>query len=193
MSGPTEHRVHLAEPERTTEVRLSNVGIHQLPLRIAAWPADAIDPASPDLIYFGPERWGIARATVPSLDGPHRLVGIGRGYVFISRQSVLIDGPSAEVELVPAARVTMEWDTWSDEPASHLCTTRTSVGDFARTFRRQLANRAIGFRPVWRAEFVVPLEPVEFECSDDSGRTVWRRTIEPKNWTETVRIEPSGR
>lgn len=193
VSGPTKHRVQVAELERSTEVRLANVGVHQLPLRIAAWPANAIDPPSPDLVYFGPEHWRRARATVPSLEGLHRLVGSGRGYAFMSRQAVLIDGPIVEVDLVPAARVRIEWDTWSDAPATHLCSTRTSVGDFARTFRRQLARRAGGLRPVWIAEFIVPLEPVEFECTDGHGGIAWRHSIEPKSWRQTIRIELPAR
>src|SRR5690606_4467810 len=65
VSGPCEHIVQVAGHDRRSELRLLDVGINELPLRVAAWRSGAIDPPDPDIIYLGPGRWTTASAIVP--------------------------------------------------------------------------------------------------------------------------------
>ena len=170
-------RIALRDNRARTRLVLGGLRSTDFPIRVCL--RDPSLPVHPDerLMFYGHLSWHGATADVPSVFTPVQIVVSTKQGWLTSRAAIRIEGGELRVELVPACCATIVWKT-QVRPVRPLVVVRSEgpalLVPLCLVTEGPPAPPVVGFR----AEVVLPHGSAVFSCTDESGRSLWRREVD---------------
>ncbi|MFO1053768.1 MAG: hypothetical protein U1F36_16250 [Planctomycetota bacterium] len=104
--------LHLDENPSRLEVALRGIPDDELPVRVLPIEEGRVQDDRPQTSWWGAFRWASATATVPALEGEHRLAVFGRSHVYLAATAQRFASGRVEVELRRATRLLVDCPRW---------------------------------------------------------------------------------
>ena len=171
------------------EIRLDGLPRNAYPVTVFPRPSTPLLDDEFALMFCGPFKWQVDTQVTALPNMVCDLVVTSRRGFWLSKGPVSLAGPKIRVDLQPATQVSVTWKHFPHGmDLAALLHVRTSGSEFYRVMSRRFAPDGGRTDPAFVATLIVPRGPVTVECQKKDGSIYWRRTLQAKEFRQSVAV-----